>query len=116
MGTVPNIPGFAVTPFEGVSGASINLACGAVTNRAAVLPTPLENANLKLRQVRIANTSLDTDIFIAWGDVTVVATTATGMAVPHGDVEIITIGAATHIAGITAGGIATLNITPGGGV
>ncbi len=110
------IPTFAVTPFQGVSGASKNLNAGAASANVEILPAMPPDANPKLRQVRICNLSLTDDAFIAFGDSSVAAVLATGMAVPHGDVEIFTIGSATHIAAITAGGAVVLNLTPGGGV
>lgn len=110
------IPTFAVTPFQGASGASVTLNASGASSSAQILPTMPPDANPKLRQVRICNLSLTDDAYIAFGDSSVAAALATGMAVPHGDVEIFTIGSATHIAAITAGGAVVLNLTPGGGV
>lgn len=105
-----------IAPFQGQSGASFNHAASGASSRASVLPTPKTLANTGLRQVRLANLSLTDDVYIAWGDDTVVAAVATGMAIPHGDVEVITLGAATHIAFITGGAAVTVNVTPGEGV
>jgi len=54
-------------------------------------------------------------VFVNCGDVTVVATTATGMPVAPGSVEVIGC-QNTHIAGITASGTATVYVTPGTGI
>jgi hypothetical protein len=67
--------------------------------------------------VRVYNAGTAT-IFLAFGDVTVTATTA-GYPVPSGAIEVITVpnvAAAPNVAGITASGTATVYITPGAGL
>lgn len=66
------------------------------------------------RHARLYNGGTVT-VFIEIGDSSVVASTATGMPLPAGAVEIIGIGE-TNIAAVTASGSSVLYITPGQGV
>lgn len=110
-------PAFVVSPFQGVSNGSVKIVAGAASLTTRVFLDPGQSTeNPNLRQIRIANLSTTDDVFIAWGDSTITTTTLTGMAVPHGDVEVLTIGLATHLAVITGGAAVTLDVTPGGGV
>lgn len=97
--------------FKPVSpAATTNLAVTGTTGSVA-LPDATPS------QVRLWTVSTDAVCFIAFGDVTVVATTAAGMPFANGLTEVLSVPVgATYIAAITATGTATLYITPGEGI
>jgi len=90
------------------SGPTVTLAASTTTARVQILP-----ADVTTQHARIYNSGT-VAAFVACGDVTVVATTAAGMPIAPGTVEVI--GCTSHIAGITATGTATLYLTPGSGI
>ncbi|MBP2311896.1 hypothetical protein [Azospirillum soli] len=96
-----------MTPFS-PSGDSVDLAVSTSSARVA-LPAAAPDS------VRITNPSSLT-VNVRFGTGAVSAATSTGMDLLPGAVEVfrVPIGA-THIAGITAAGSATLRITPGQG-
>lgn len=98
-------------PFSPVAASTVTLA---VTNSSSrVQFTSVAN---KRRSVRVANVG-PRPIFVEFGDVTVVATTAAGVPVAPGTSEVFGIpSSVTHVAALTASGTATLYTTPGQGL
>ena len=90
------------------SGATVSLAVTGTTGRVAV-PTDAYNTSVRLYN------SGTVAVFVNCGDVTVVATTAAGMPIAPGTVEVLGCGKG-YIAGISAGTAATLYLTPGAGI
>jgi hypothetical protein len=90
------------------SGNTVSLAVTGTTGRVAV-PTDAYNTSIRLYN------SGTVAVFIACGDVTVVATTAAGLPVAPGTVEILGCGKG-YIAGISGGTATTLYLTPGAGI
>ena len=88
--------------------STVNLAATTASSRVQV------QSAAGGRSLRVHNAGSVT-VFIAMGDVTVAAVLATSIPIPPGAVEVITC-TYTHVAGITAGGTATLYFTPGDGV
>jgi len=95
--------------FRWDGAATVTLAATATTGRVQIQTTAGST-----QAVRIYNTSSGT-VFVACGDVTVVATVAAGLPVAPGSVEILGCNQ-THIAGITSIGTATLYLTAGTGL
>lgn len=89
-------------------GPTVNLAATAATARVVV------QASANSRHVRVYNSGA-VAVFIQCGDATVVATTAAGMPIAPGTIEVIGC-PSSNIAGITASGTATVYFTPGGGL
>ena len=94
------------------SGPTVTLAVTATTGRILTQPTTAPGGP----SLRLFNSGSAT-VFIACGDVTVNATTATGMPIAAGTVEIVRCpNEAYYVAGITSTGTATLYLTPGTGL
>ena len=89
------------------SGPTVNLAVTGTTGRVQFSPSPV-------RSVRIYNAGT-VAAFIVCGEATVVATTAAGIPVAPGSVEVLGCGG-TFVAALTASGTATLYVTPGAGI
>ena len=96
-----------ITPFS-PGGATVSLSATGTTSRVQV-QTALNNRSMRLYNAGTVAA------FIVCGDVTVVATTAAGMPLAPGTVEVVTC-PALYVAGITATGTATLYVTPGTGL
>lgn len=95
-------------PFIPVGG-SVDLAASTSSARVA-LPTGDPGS------LRITNPGSVT-VYVTFGTSTVTATTTAGMDLPPGTVESFRVPTnATHIAGITASGTATIRLTPGQGL
>lgn len=90
------------------SGSTVSLAVTGTTGRVAV-PTDAYNNSVRLYNAGTVA------VFIACGDVTVTATTAAGVPVAPGSVEVLGCGKG-YIAGIVTTGTATLYLTPGAGI
>lgn len=91
-------------------GATTSLAVTATTGSVA-----LDNVTDSSRSVRCYNTG-DVIVFLNFGPSTVEATTAAGLPLGPGAVEFFEIGqGATHVAGITASGTATVYFSEGRG-
>lgn len=90
------------------SGNTVSLAVTGTTSRVAV-PTDAYNTSVRLYNAGTVA------VFIACGDVTVVAATTTGTPIAPGTVEVLGCGKG-YIAGISAGTAATLYLTPGAGI
>lgn len=103
------VPAGAQTAFRTDGAATVTLAATATTGRVQIQTTASGTQN-----VRVYNAGAGA-VFINCGDVTVVATTAAGLPIAPGTVEIIGCNQ-THIAGITSTGTATLYLTPGTGL
>ena len=73
------------------------------------MPTDAYNTSVRLYN------SGTVAVFVNCGDVTVVATTAAGMPIAPGTVEVLGCGKG-YIAGISGGTAATLYLTPGAGI
>jgi hypothetical protein len=97
----------AQTAFQ-PGGPTVTLAVTATTARVQVQASN-NNQNMRLYN------SGTVPVFVACGDVAVLATLATGMPVAPGTVEVIHC-AQTHLAGIVATSTATLYATPGSGI
>lgn len=97
----------AQAPFI-ASGNTVSLAVTGTTGRVAVPTDAYNNA------VRLYNAGT-VAVFINCGDVTVVATTAAGIPIAPGSVEVLGCGKG-YIAGIVTTGTATLYLTPGAGI
>lgn len=92
------------------NGATVNLAV--TTSTGSVALTGVGNGG----NVRVYNAGSAT-IFINFGTSTVTATTAAGIPIPSGAIEIYSVGASiTHVAAITASSTATAYFTTGQGV
>jgi hypothetical protein len=89
-------------------GPTVTLAATATTARVQVQPS----ANNKSIRVYNAGTVA---VFMACGDSAVTATTAAGMPIAPGTVEIIGC-AQPYVAGIAASGTASVYLTPGNGI
>jgi len=100
-------PALSQAPFI-ASGATVSLAVTGTTARVAV---PSDTYNTAIRLYNAGTVA----IFVNCGDVTVVSTTAAGMPVAPGSVEVLGCGKG-YIAGIVASGTATLYLTPGAGI
>ena len=100
-------PAGAQAPFI-ASGNTVSLAVTGTTGRVAV---PSDTYNTAIRLYNAGTVA----VFVNCGDVTVVATTAAGMPVAPGSVEVLGCGKG-YIAGIVASGTATLYLTPGAGI
>jgi hypothetical protein len=87
---------------------TVTLAVTATTARVQVQPS----GNNK--SIRVFNSGT-VPVFIACGDSAITATTAAGMPIAPGTVEIIGC-TVTHIAGIAASGTASVYLTPGNGM
>lgn len=90
-------------------GPTVSLAVTGTTSRVQVQASPPGS-----RQLRVYNSGTVV-VFITCGDVAVVATTATGMPVAPGSVEVLGNGQ-TYCAGISGGTAVTLYLTPGAGL
>jgi hypothetical protein len=88
-------------------GPTVSLAVTGTTGRVQVQSSAGNN-------VRVYNSGT-VAVFVACGDVTIVATTAAGMPVAPGTVEIIGC-SQQYVAGISAGTAATVYLTPGTGL
>lgn len=96
--------------FKPTTWATASLAA-TTSSGAAALDSEPATADF---QVRIYNAGTAT-VFIKAGSSTVAAA-VTDLPVPAGAVEVLTVRGVTHIAGITAGGAATIYFTVGEGV
>jgi hypothetical protein len=95
--------------FRPVQAGTVNIAVNAGSQRVAV------QSERSSSHVRIVNNSGVT-IFVEFGDVTIVATVATGLPIPAGAVEVLRLDT-THIAAIAAvAGPSTIYFTPGEGL
>jgi hypothetical protein len=97
----------AQVPFQ-PGGPTVTLAVTATTAKVQVQPS----GNNK--SIRVFNSGT-VPVFIACGDSAITATTAAGMPIAPGTVEIIGC-TVTHIAGIAASGTASVYLTPGNGM
>jgi hypothetical protein len=95
------------TAFRPSVAGTVTLAATTTTSRVAIATIAAPG------EWRIYNAGA-VAAFIVDGDVAVVATTATGLPIAPGAVEVLTL-SGTHIAGITASGSATVYFTPGDG-
>lgn len=95
--------------FRTDGAATVTLAATATTGRVQI-----QAAVGGTQHARLYNAG-SVAVFIACGDVTVVATTAAGLPIAPGTIEIIGCNQ-THLAGITLSGTATLYVTPGTGL
>jgi len=95
--------------FRWDGAATVTLAATATTGRVQI-----QTAAGGTQAVRVYNAGTGA-VFVACGDVTVVATVAAGLPVAPGSVEVLGCNA-THIAGITGTGTATLYVTAGTGL
>jgi len=107
---------FPFQPYNG--GEGVSLPCTVSTARVALVGEFGAAADDKVNIAVIVNTG-SVPAFVRFGDVTVVATTAS-MAVPAGAAVTCTIPGAndaetTYLAGITSAGSTTLQITTGFG-
>jgi len=102
-------PARAQSPFA-AAGATVSLAVTATTGRVAVTGVDAFNP-----AVRFFNSGTST-VFVVCGDVTVVATTAAGLPVAAGTIEVLGCNKGGYVAGITASGTATLYLTAGSGL
>jgi hypothetical protein len=98
---------FAQSPFQ-ASGNTVTLSVTGATARVAVATDGYNTA------IRVFNSGA-VPVFLACGDVTVVAATTTSMPIAAGTVEILGCGKG-YIAGISAGTAATVYLTPGAGI
>jgi len=103
------MPAAAQQAFRTDGAATVTLNATGTTSRVQ-----LQTAVPGAPNVRLYNAG-SVPVFINCGDVTVVATTAAGLPVAPGSVEVLGC-QNTHIAGITAGTAATLYVTPGPGL
>jgi len=105
------LPGAAAAQqaFRTDGAATVTLSATGTTSRVQ-----LQTAVPGVPNVRLYNAG-SVAVFVNCGDVTVVATTASGLPVAPGSVEILGC-QNTHVAGITASGTATLYVTPGTGL
>jgi hypothetical protein len=98
-------------PFTAL-GATVSLAVDGTTDRVALTAIGDQGG----MEVRLYNAGTET-VFVNFGISTVEATTAAGMPVPSGAIEVHTVGpAVTHVAALTASGTATLYATSGRGI
>lgn len=95
--------------FRWDGAATVTLAATATTGRAQI-----QTAAGGTQAVRVYNAGTGA-VFVACGDVTVVATTAAGLPIAPGSVEVLGCNQ-THIAGITSTGTATVYLTAGTGL
>jgi len=102
-------PAGAQSAFRTDGAATVTLAATATTGRVQI-----QSAAGGTQNVRVYNAGT-VAVFINCGDVTVVATTAAGLPIAPGTVEVLGCNQ-THIAGITASGTASLYVTPGTGL
>lgn len=107
---------FPFQPYNG--GEGVSLDCTIATDRVALVGEFGTAADDKVNIAVIVNTGV-VPAFVRFGDVTVVATTAS-MAVPAGAAVTCTIPGASdaapvYLAGITSSGSVTLQITTGFG-
>jgi len=93
----------------GPGGNTVSLAVTGTTGRVQFQTTPQHPS------LRIYNAGT-VAAFINCGDVTVTATTGSGMPVAPGSVEVMSCGSQLYVAAITASGTATIYLTPGTGI
>jgi hypothetical protein len=98
------------TAFHPEPASTVNLAVTNATGRVQLAGT--RGAS---KAIRVVNKG-SADVFIEFGDSTVVAAVATGMIVPANQTEVFDVGLATHMAAITAASTATLYATSGVGL
>ena len=103
------MPAAAQQAFRTDGAATVTLSATGTTSRVQ-----LQTAVPGAPNVRLYNAG-SVPVFVNCGDVTVVATTATGLPIAPGSVEVLGC-QSTHISGITASGTATLYATPGPGL
>jgi len=97
------LPPFAPT------GATVNVSATATTAR-------VQFNTVRADCVRLYNAGTEA-VFIAFGDVTIVATTAAGIPIGPGVTEVLSCNGQSYVAGITVGaGPAVLYATPGEGL
>lgn len=99
----------AATPHPSFTvDAAVGTSFGAASSNVALPGTPASDAC-----VRIANTG-PCHIAVKLGvDNTVTVTPSTGLVIPAGQVEFLTIGANTFIAGVAMGGNSVVNLATG---
>ena len=102
-------PAVAQQAFRTDGAATVTLSATGTTSRVQI-----QSAVPGAPNARLYNSGTVV-VFVNCGDVTVVATTAAGLPVAPGSVEVLGC-QNTHIAGITASGSATLYVTPGPGL
>jgi hypothetical protein len=95
--------------FRTDGAATVSLAATTTTGRVQIQAAVSGTQNARLYN------SGTVAVFVNCGDVTVVATTAAGLPIAPGTVEVLGCNQ-THIAGITSTGTATLYVTPGTGL
>jgi len=99
-----------VTPFAPVA-ATVNLSATGTSSRAQFNAT-----SARADCVRLYNAGTEA-VFIAFGDVAIVATTAAGIPIAPGVTEVLSCNGQSYVAGITVGaGPAVLYATPGEGL
>ena len=103
------VPAAAQQAFRTDGAATVNLSATGTTSRVQIQTAVPGAPNARLYN------SGSVAVFVNCGDVTVVATTAAGLPVAPGTVEVIGC-QSTHIAGITTGTAATLYVTAGTGL
>jgi hypothetical protein len=97
-------------PFRPVASANLSL-----TTSSDRVSLPGTFQSVQKRTVRLFNDGL-VPAFVEFGSSTVTASTTTSMALPAGWAELFyPPESATHVAGITASGTATLRVTTGEG-
>jgi hypothetical protein len=101
-------PSLAASDAFAVGGATVSLAVTGTTGRVQVQPSA---ANPNLRIYNAGTVA----VFLACGDVTIVATLAGSMPVAPGTVEVIEC-PQPYVAGISGGTAATVYLTPGNGL
>lgn len=90
-------------------GPTVSLAVTGATGRVQVQSSDTNSPNM-----RVYNSGTVV-VFLACGDVTVIATTTSSMPIAPGTVEVIGC-AQLYIAGISGGTAATVYLTPGSGI
>lgn len=95
------------------AGNTVSLAVTSSNGRVALTQAPSGSAELTV----ILRNEGDAEVFIKFGDVTVVAAAATSMPIPAGSTMVFSVNALnTHVAAITASGTATIRATSGSGI
>lgn len=102
-------PAWAQSAFRTDGAATLTMSATGTTSRVQI-----QTATGGTQNVRVYNAGT-VAVFVACGDVTVVATTAAGLPIAPGTVEVLGCNQ-THLAGITASGTATLYATAGTGL
>ncbi len=96
-----------MTPFQGNTAATVNIDVSSSSQRVQI---PNNNSS-----VRVMNNGTAT-VWIAFGDVTVTASLATGIPVGPGVTEVLRLPNASYVAAIAAGSTGKIYFTPGEGI